>query len=305
MITKEELTRLQQLPLEDKIAITKIRIQEWYEHYNGKVYVSFSGGKDSTVLLTIAREVYQDIPAVYVDTGLEYPEIKQHVKTFENVEIIRPKMSFREVLETYGYPVISKGVSDCIQGAKPGNARWKKLHGQLYYDGFKSLFNCEKWGFLLDAPFKISNKCCSIMKISPIKIYEKLSARKPIIGIMATESVQRKRKYMTNGCNSFNTSNPSSQPISFWTEQDVLQYIKKYNVKYASVYGEILEGDNGNLRFSGCQRTGCMFCMYGVHMEKGKNRFQLMKETHPKIWEYCIYQLNLKQVLEYIGVEYQ
>lgn len=181
----------------------------------------------------------------------------------------------------------------------------EKLHGQLYYDGLKSLFNCEKWKFLLDAPFKISNKCCSVMKISPIRKYEKLTGRKPIIGIMTTESIQRKRKYMANGCNSFNTSNPSSQPMSFWTEQDVLQYIKKYNVKYASVYGEILEDSHGNLRFSGCQRTGCMFCMYGVHMEKGKNRFQLMKETHPKLWEYCIYRLNLKQVLEYIGVDYK
>ena len=110
---------------------------------------------------------------------------------------------------------------------------------------------------------------------------------------------------MANGCNSFDTSNPSSQPMSFWTEQDVLQYIRKYNIRYASVYGGILEDDNGNLRFSGCQRTGCMFCMYGVHMEKGKNRFQLMRETHPKLWEYCIYRLNLKQVLEYIGVEYK
>ena len=93
--------------------------------------------------------------------------------------------------------------------------------------------------------------------------------------------------------------------MSFWTEQDVLQYIRKYNIRYASVYGQILEDDNGNLRFSGCQRTGCMFCMYGVHMEKGKNRFQLMKETHSKLWEYCIYKLGLNQVLEYIGVEYK
>ena len=139
MITKEELARLQSLPLEDKVAITKVRIQEWYEHYNGNVYVSFSGGKDSTVLLTIARQVFPDIPAVYVDTGLEYPEIKAHVKTFENVEIIRPKMSFREVIETYGYPVVSKNVSGCVQTAKPGNNRWKRLHGQLYYDGVKYL----------------------------------------------------------------------------------------------------------------------------------------------------------------------
>ena len=308
MITKEELTRLQCLPLEDKVAITKVRIQEWYEHYNGNVYVSFSGGKDSTVLLTIARQVFSDIPAVYVDTGLEYPEIKQHVKTFEKIEIIRPKMSFREVIETYGYPVISKENSQKIydiRNSKSQDLISKRMNGKLSTNGNLCGKLAEKWKFMLDAPFKISGKCCSIMKKSPVKIYEHHTGRHPIVGTMAVESSIRTLSYLKNGCNSFESTRPMSQPMSFWTEQDVLQYIQKYNVKCASVYGEILEDSYGNLRFSGCQRTGCMFCMYGVHMEKGKNRFQLMKETHPKIWEYCIYQLNLKQVLEYIGVEYK
>ena len=103
-----QLKQLQALPLEVKILKTQQRITEWYEYWGGQVYVSFSGGKDSTVLLHLVRELYPEVPAVFVDTGLEYPEIKEFVKTFDNVVTLRPKKSFKEVIETEGFPVISK-----------------------------------------------------------------------------------------------------------------------------------------------------------------------------------------------------
>ena len=108
---KARLRELQALPLDRKILITQTRIIEWYTRHKGQVYVSFSGGKDSTVLLTIARRCFPDIEAVFVDTGLEYPEIRQYVKTFDNVTICRPALRFDEVISKYGYPVISKEVS--------------------------------------------------------------------------------------------------------------------------------------------------------------------------------------------------
>ena len=111
----EQLRQMQSLPLERKILITQTRIIEWYQKFDGQVYISFSGGKDSTVLLHIAREIYHDLPAVFVDTGLEYPEIRQFVKTFDNVTIMRPKMRFDEVIRKYGYPIISKEVSECVR----------------------------------------------------------------------------------------------------------------------------------------------------------------------------------------------
>ncbi len=115
---KERLAELQALPLERKIGITQARIIEWYNHFNGDVYVSFSGGKDSTVLLNIARSLFPDVRAVYVDTGLEYPEVKEFIREYDNVEIIRPKMSFRNVITEYGYPLISKEVAECIHYAR-------------------------------------------------------------------------------------------------------------------------------------------------------------------------------------------
>ena len=135
MPTIEDLRYLQSMPLDIKVAMTKTRIREWVNHYGvSGVYVSFSGGKDSTVLLHIARSMYSDIPACFVDTGLEYPEIKAFVKTFENVDIIRPKKTFKQVICEYGYPMISKNVSNRIYEVRKGiihegTSRWRQVHG--------------------------------------------------------------------------------------------------------------------------------------------------------------------------------
>lgn len=115
-----ELQIMQSYSLERKIQLTCERIKAWYEWWDGQVYVSFSGGKDSTVLLDLVRNVcgYDDVPAVFVDTGLEYPEIREFVKTFDNVEWLKPKKNFKQVINECGYPFISKEVSNCVQGAR-------------------------------------------------------------------------------------------------------------------------------------------------------------------------------------------
>jgi 3'-phosphoadenosine 5'-phosphosulfate sulfotransferase (PAPS reductase)/FAD synthetase len=107
------------LPLEFKIKKSKEKIKEWIDFYGKeKVYVSFSGGKDSTVLLNLVRQIEPSILAVYADTGLEYPSIKDFVKSFDNIKIIRPKMSFRQVINKYGYPIVSKESASNIYYAR-------------------------------------------------------------------------------------------------------------------------------------------------------------------------------------------
>ena len=182
-----DLRQRQSLPLEAKVQMTKQRIREWYEHYDGQVYVSFSGGKDSTVLLNIAREIYPDIEAVFVDTGLEYPEIRKFVKSFDNVTILRPKMRFDEVIKKYGYPIISKEVAECVGAARfCGGEKYKsqrllKLSGELKdRNGNTSIYNLVKYKPLLNVEFKISNKCCNVMKKSPVHTFAKKSGKKCI-----------------------------------------------------------------------------------------------------------------------------
>jgi len=117
--TIDELQMRQALPLNLKIRMTEDRIREWVNHYGiDGIYVSFSGGKDSTVLLDIVRKNYPNAKAMFVDVPTQYPELRQFVKTFDNVDIVRPKIGFVEVCEKYGFPFFSKEISECVQGAR-------------------------------------------------------------------------------------------------------------------------------------------------------------------------------------------
>lgn len=307
-----ELKQMQSLPLKSKITMTMKRIIDWKEYWESKgesVYVSWSGGKDSTVLLHIAKQLYPDITRVYVDTGLEYPEIKEFIKKDKDVVILHPTKPFWKVVTEYGYPVISKEVSECIDQSRKAlksdkyNYRLLKIKGEAKQkNGEKSKYNLAKYKPLLNVPFKISSKCCSIMKKSPLHKYNHKNKTHPMTAEMACESRLRTQQWLKNGCNGFDMKEPKSTPMSFWTEQDVLEYIKKYNVEIASVYGEVINDTNlvdgfEQLAFceevckyktSGATRTGCVFCLYGCHLEKGLSRFQKLKQTHPQLYNYCI-----------------
>lgn len=305
--TRQDLSVMQAWPLERKVKVTQTKILEWYYHYGGNVAVSFSGGKDSTVLLDLARRAFPDMPAAFVSTGLEYPEILEFVKTVPNVRWLYPDMPFTKVIEKYGFPVISKEVAHRIYYARRGSD-WavKNLRG-LMKDGTPSKYNERfiKWAHMVDAPFLISAQCCAVMKKKPIIRFTKQTGAMPIIGTMACESARRQSAYLMNGCNAFDKKYPSSQPLSFWLERDILEYLRLSGIPYAPVYGEIITGKNGKLETTGISRSGCMFCMFGVHLEKYPNRFQRMELTHPKQYDYCINRIGCGAVLDYIGVPYR
>lgn len=111
------LKEMQGWDLDRKIATTLTRVAEFANHFNNQVYVSFSGGKDSTVLLDLVRKVIPDVPAVFSNTGLEYPEIQTFARN-QGADFVRPKMMFNEVITKYGYPIISKEVSEAIYYAR-------------------------------------------------------------------------------------------------------------------------------------------------------------------------------------------
>jgi len=307
MRTNEELKMLQALPLEVKILKTRLRIKEWYEMFSGQVYVSRSGGKDSDVLGDIVKKLYPDVPHVFVNTGLEHDSVRKHGELVAD-ETVKPEMRFDDTILKYGYPIISKEVSQAlheIRNCKNKNqksylSRMQKFNGtKLNDNGFKSQFNMEKWKFLLDAPFKISDKCCNVMKKKPAKSYEKKSGNKAIVGIMTDESRLRKTKWIKSGCNSFDNKRQISQPLSFWTEQDILHYIKLNNIEIASAYGDIVYTDEDGMEYdndtfnlgmklttTGESRTGCVFCMFGITHDT--ERFVRLKEREPKKYDYVM-----------------
>lgn len=322
MQTMEDLKALQALPLERKVLATQTRLIEWYNHWDGQVYVSFSGGVDSTVLLHITRKMFPDTKAMFVNTGLEFPEIQRFVRSFDNVDIIRPKMRFDEVIKKYGYPIIGKEVAHTVHYAKKGkswainylNGLDAKGEEKRYYKSHYS-----QWKWLLDTDFPIGDQCCYVMKKSPAHTYAKQTGRMAIVATMTEESVMRQQNWLRYGCNSFEQTNPTSKPMSFWTRQDVLKYIVENNLDYCSVYGDIvLNEDTGLYETTGVDRTGCVFCCFGVTHDAKPNRFEQLKLTHPRQYEYCIngggYQdgiwlpnqegLGLGYVLNYLGVEY-
>jgi len=305
--TKQDLLAMQAWPLERKIQVTQTKIIEWYSRFNGNVSVSFSGGKDSTVLLDLVRRAFPNVPAVFADTGLEYPEIRDFVKTIPNVTWMRPEMPFSRVIEEYGYPVVSKEIAKRIYYARRGST-WAIMHlNGKSKDGTPSKFNERymKWAHLTDAPFLISEHCCEVMKKRPLKRYVKATGAMPIIGTMASESIRRQSAYLQTGCNAFNKKDPSSQPMSVWLEQDVLRYLALTRIPYAAAYGNIVfDSKTKKLKTTGVQRTGCMFCMFGVHREKQPNRFQLMETTHPKQYDFCINRLGCGAVLDHLNVPY-
>lgn len=190
----------------------------------------------------------------------------------------------------------------------------------------RSNFSQEKYKFFLDAPFEISNRCCNEMKKNPAHRYHKETGRNPIIATMASESRLRTQKWLENGCNGFNLTIPTSNPMSFWTEQDVLLYIKLNNLPICSVYGDIVydyesadmvegqmtisdmqgfedcelfDAQRPKLKTTGCDRTGCVLCGFGCHLEKeGEGRFERLKETHEGLY-------NLLDICENNGITYR
>ena len=352
--TEDELKYKQSLPLEIKVEMTKHLIREWVNEFSvDGVYVSFSGGKDSTVLLHIAREMYPTMPAMFCDTGLEYPEIREFVKTFDNVDWVKPKKNFKQVIEKYGYPFFTKEIS-CIVGGGNKALRILKAEGVDVGDRdvvvkecakrlkkekgeWRHLAQCfgavtktniiktdvqkeerskysdipKRYKFLIGAPFDLSDKCCKVMKKRPAYKYQRHTKRVPITAQMASESQMRKRTWLSQGCNAFDAEHPVSNPMSFWTEQDVLRYIKENDIKIASIYGDVVcvSGDEAEceyLKTTCLDRTGCMFCGFGCHLEKGEGRFELMKESHPKQYEYIMKPWNegglgYKDVIDWIN----
>lgn len=174
----------------------------------------------------------------------------------------------------------------------------------------RSQFSQEKYRFLLFSPFNVSDACCNVIKKEPAHRYEKDTGKKPITAQMASESRLRAQKWLQNGCNGFDMKKPISNPMSFWTEQDVLLYIKQNDLRIASIYGDVVidyksQGQVDNqmdlsqfgvfdnerplLKTTGFHRTGCAFCGFGCHLDKRPNRFELIDMvSNPNLRDFAL-----------------
>ncbi|MDR0506799.1 MAG: phosphoadenosine phosphosulfate reductase family protein [Dysgonamonadaceae bacterium] len=294
-MTYDELKYRQSWTLEQKIDHAAGVVSFFMGKVNGKVAASYSGGKDSTVMLDIIRRfVDKNVPAVFCNTGNEFPEILQFVRRTDNVTVIRPEMNIQQIIEKYGFPLISKEQSQYIRQAKhtnSGKLRNIRLNGSI--NGIGKI--AERWKFLIQAPFDVSEKCCSFLKKKPFEKFQKKTGLYPVIGTMASESRLRFQKWLKHGCNSFETNMVASYPLSIWTEDDIWTYIRKFNLPYTPIYD------------TGIKRTGCMMCGFGCHI-KGDRRFYFLKENKPKIYNHFMQMQNsgisYKEALQYCGIDF-
>ena len=291
MITEAQLrncflVQRQGLPLHFKIEMTLRRIRYWYDKFDGNIHVCFSGGADSTVLLFLARCLYPEIKAVFVDTGVEYPEIRQFVRTVENVVWMKPKMTYKQVLAKHGYLVVGKETSQKIYEARNTKSDFLRELRTTGVEGRKRQAIPAKHAYLVDAPFKISHKCCHILKHEPLDRYAKQTGSMPMTGEMAFESAARTQKIAEHGC-FFMGKLPRAKPMSFWTPTD--SHLILSMLPHCVLY---------DLGFT---RTGCFPCAAGVE-QNSPNKFQVMKKTHPRLHAKALPAFGINDVLKFMGV---
>ncbi|GJK30832.1 hypothetical protein TUM17556_27510 [Enterobacter asburiae] len=307
---KQKLLQRQSLSLDAKVEMTKRRIRDFYNHFDGEVYQSFSGGKDSTVLRHIIMSMGLKMPFVFSNTGLEMPEIvdfvREQASKDEGVIQVRPKVPFNQVWQEYGLPIGSKKVAKMIRVLQEGDTGRNSNMHNLYNTGVnskgqfaKSWKIPEKWRvFVNDEAPRITDLCCDFLKKEPLDTYAKETGRHGISAIMADEGGARE---MRTQCNVYDGKRPNCAPMLFWLESDVWEYINTREVEICEVY---YDREVNGRHVPAEKRTGCMFCGFGVHMEKGMNRFQRMAITHPRQHSIVIDRMGMGKALDLINVKY-
>lgn len=171
----------------------------------------------------------------------------------------------------------------------------------------------KKWQYLVNTGVikeDISDVCCQILKKEPFNRYVKENKRYPFIGITQDESFRRENQYNHTGCNVYDGTTIKSQPLGFWTKQDVLQYKVENAIPICEVYGDAIQNCQGNYYLTGEQRTGCVLCGFGCHLEKEPNRIQRLSISdnakHRAIYEWGMSLENngvtYKEALEHCGI---
>ena len=329
--------QMQLLPYQAKIRVAYQRVREFengcYEReLNTHVSV---GGLDSITLYTFIRDhCGLNIPGVSV-SSLEDKSIQEVHKQI-GVETVKPYKSKVEVIREFGFPVLSKEIANKINllqnptdknktvrhaiitgetGEYGGNrtgtrmklaSKWLELFG-----GYEN----ENEGVNYKIPdFKVSDKCCYYLKEKPCDDWAKQHNSVPYLGLMASEGGRRAKTLMWNGCNYFGKTTIRSCPFAIFTRQDILQLALDLKVPVPAIYGEIKRKSDGTLYTTKAQRTGCSMCGFGIQLEKRPHRFDFLRQTNPKEWEFWMYKCckdsdgtpyGWGRVLDYIGVAWE
>lgn len=256
--------------------------------------------------------------------------------TLPRMYFLKPLKPKAAVIQELGFPVLSKEIAgkiSLLQNPTPKNAtvRHAIITGETgEYGGFQTNSRMklsqrwlEKFGGADEegaqlgyeaAPFKVSDRCCYYLKEKPCDDWAKANNSVPYLGLMASEGGRREKSLMMHGCNYFGKNTIRSAPFAIFSRQDILQLAIDLDVPVPEEYGKIVRDAEGTLRTTLAQRTGCTMCGFGIHMEKRPNRFDRLRESNPKEWEFWMRHVcrdedgnwyGWGRVLDYIGVEWE
>lgn len=337
-------TAKQRLPYEMKVEHAKIRAREFVQECDKRDlnYHISVGGLDSITLLLFLRSIGIDCPAISAST-LEDASIQRIHKRL-GVECVKPIKDKNgrpytqiRVLQEFGFPVLSKEKAAKIELLQNPTEKNKTVRHAIItgetgaYGGYQKNSRMklpQKWlekfggyeneneGVDYGKPdFKVSSKCCYYLKEKPCDDWAKEHNSVPFLGLMASEGGRREKSLKMHGCNYFGKTTIRSAPFAIFSRQDLLQLALDLNVPVPEIYGEIVRDEDGTLRTTKAQRTGCTMCGFGIHLEKRPHRFDKLLEANPVKWDFymnrCVTdeitgeKFGWGRVLDYCGVDWR
>lgn len=266
----------------DRLEVIKKTINKYGEE---NFYLSFSGGKDSTVVhhLLDMSLPNNKIPRVFCNTGIEYNEVVNFVKKLSIADdrfiTIFPKKNIKTTLEKVGYPFKSK-----VHSTKLGLwQRGSKSKSVLAYKEQKNdsdKYNCPDsllYQFNNNFNLKISEMCCLELKKKPFKQFQKENNKKiTITGMMKEEGGQRENiECIVVKNNNVVKFHPLAKVTADWEEW----FIKKYSIDLCVLYKEPYN----------FKRTGCKGCPFTLNLQEQLETMQLYMPNERKqcetIWK--------------------
>lgn len=252
-----------ELLLIDRIGVIRSVVQK---HGEANFYLSFSGGKDSTILHYLLDEALpgNQIPRVFIDTGIEYLAIRKFVMGLaekdDRFAIIKPTKSIKQVLETYGYPFKSKQHSHNLMVYQHSGIG-QSVKRYLGIIESNTLFRCPKqleYQFSEDFKLKISDQCCLRLKKTPVHQWEDENGRPiAITGMRRSEGGERasiKGCILTDKAGNLKRFHPLLVVSDGWEEW----YIKERGIELCELYHEPFN----------FKRTGCKGCPFSLDLQE-------------------------------------